>query len=262
MTETAAESEKVIQVVRASAGTGKTFRLANLFVDAVERSGCGHCLDPAQIMVTTFTNKAGDDIIDRIRRRLITEGEWEAAQSVLAGYVGTVNSVCGRLIAEFALDAGISPLTDVLAEERTNLAFAVAAEPVIVGYFEDLEPIAHRLSQDDWRNLVLEVSRLARSNGITPERLRTFASPSWSGLRALLPQALDESEEALLDERLAVAIRSAVVNLSLESDSAKITNEAVNELKRCESMLRVDQLLPWADWAKLSKLKGARSLLK
>lgn len=259
MTDAGAESAGVVDVVGASAGTGKTFRLVSVLANVVGRNNNGRALDPSEIIVTTFTNKAADEIIDRIRQRLIAEGEWEAAQAVLTGHIGTVNSVCGRLIAEFALDAGISPVTDVLPEERTSLAFAAAVEPVIAGYIDELDPIARRLSQDEWRNLVLEVSRLARSNGIDPQQLKSFAARSWTSFKTLLPEACNPSQEAFLDDRLADAIKAAVSILSAGSDSTKATRDAFDELKRCAAVLKADRYLPWSDWAKLSKLKTARA---
>lgn len=97
-----------ISVVSAGAGTGKTWRLSTEYVNAAQAGA-----SPARIIATTFTIKAAAELVERVRARLIQEGFPEAAQSALAGLVGTVNSVCGRLVSDFAIDGGLSPVAEV-----------------------------------------------------------------------------------------------------------------------------------------------------
>ncbi|MBV0934469.1 exodeoxyribonuclease V subunit beta [Marinobacterium weihaiense] len=68
------------RLIEASAGTGKTFTIAALYVRLVlghggEAAGFGRALLPPEILVVTFTNAATRELRDRIRRRLA-----EAAQ--------------------------------------------------------------------------------------------------------------------------------------------------------------------------------------
>ena len=57
------------RLIEASAGTGKTFTIALLYVRLVLGHGC-EPLMPPQILVTTFTDAAADELRDRIRGRL------------------------------------------------------------------------------------------------------------------------------------------------------------------------------------------------
>lgn len=57
-------------VIRASAGTGKTFQLSNRFIGLAARQA------PDNILATTFTRKAAGEILDRVLVRLA-----EAARS-------------------------------------------------------------------------------------------------------------------------------------------------------------------------------------
>ena len=52
-------------LIRASAGTGKTFQLSNRFLNLLEEE-----IAPDQILATTFTRKAAQEILDRILERL------------------------------------------------------------------------------------------------------------------------------------------------------------------------------------------------
>ena len=70
------------QVIEASAGTGKTFTLAALYVRLVlghGRSSDG--LQPSQILVMTFTEAATAELRERIRHRLHETALWFDAQT-------------------------------------------------------------------------------------------------------------------------------------------------------------------------------------
>jgi ATP-dependent exoDNAse (exonuclease V) beta subunit len=70
-------------LIRASAGTGKTFQLSNRFLSLLA-SGVA-CDD---ILATTFTRKAAGEILDRILFRLADAATSEAARRELGGYLG------------------------------------------------------------------------------------------------------------------------------------------------------------------------------
>lgn len=131
MSELNAKDLAAIQIVGASAGTGKTTRLSLEFLRAVE-GGEGHePVEPTRIIVCTFTNKAADELSSRIRQKLLQAGKTEAAQLVLSGYVGTVNGICGRLLRDYAMECGLSPEQEVIPEEMAANLFAIASERVI-----------------------------------------------------------------------------------------------------------------------------------
>ena len=52
-------------LIRASAGSGKTFRLSNRYPGLMQ-----HGVSPDQILATTFTRKAAGEILDRVMVRL------------------------------------------------------------------------------------------------------------------------------------------------------------------------------------------------
>src|ERR1019366_4300464 len=93
-----------VTTVIASAGTGKTYTL----VEEIQRAISGG-LDPARLLATTFTKRAAGELAGRIRSALIAAGQPDRAAAMLAARIGTVNSVCGTLVADFALELGRSP---------------------------------------------------------------------------------------------------------------------------------------------------------
>ena len=61
-------------IIRASAGTGKTFQLSNRYIQLL---ALGHNCD--SILATTFTRKAAGEILDRIVQRLASGALDESA---------------------------------------------------------------------------------------------------------------------------------------------------------------------------------------
>lgn len=58
------------RLIEASAGTGKTFTIAALYLRLVLGHGIGRALSPPEILVVTFTDAATKELRDRIRHRL------------------------------------------------------------------------------------------------------------------------------------------------------------------------------------------------
>ena len=242
-----------ISVVSAGAGTGKTWRLSSEYVQA---SHAG--TSPARITATTFTVKAAAELIERVRTRLIQEGFSNDAQRALAGLVGTVNSVCGRLVADFAIDGGLSPIADVIPPEMVDALFAMATEEVIQKFSPDLDPIAQRLCQDDWRKIVLEIVGAARASGVQAINFADCANRSWRDLAPLLAQKATETPDQM-DVALVQAIRRCVGQIEAGGDSTATTAKVLEVLRQALSQSSNGRPLPWDAWARLSKLKPAKA---
>ena len=194
------DNRKPVDIVVASAGTGKTFRLVEEIGKAIA-SGAA----PGSILATTFTNKAAAELVERARSKLIGQGQADQAAGLLWARVGTVNSVFGRIVGDFALNAGRSPVTDVIPEERQGRVFAIAAESAIGRYAGEMIPIAARLEIDDWTDDVRQLAGFIRQNDIDSAQLEDHADRSWKGFLALFPPLSDETGDAL-DARLREAL--------------------------------------------------------
>ena len=133
------------QLIEASAGTGKTFTIASLYVRLVlghgdKSSSFGRSLMPDKILVVTFTNAATRELRDRIRKRLadaarvfrrqsegddflqslLSDPEYASAESrALAARkleqaaewmdeaaIYTIHGWCQRMLTQHALDTG------------------------------------------------------------------------------------------------------------------------------------------------------------
>ncbi|MBO3277686.1 exodeoxyribonuclease V subunit beta [Pseudomonas schmalbachii] len=149
------------RLIEASAGTGKTFTIALLYVRLVLAHGgeqaFGRPLSPPEILVVTFTDAATQELRDRIRLRLteaahcFAEPEakhdgllvqlrdsypaerWPgrarllrlAAEWMDEAAVSTIHSWCYRMLREHAFDSGSLFTQDLAADQSELLAEAV-----------------------------------------------------------------------------------------------------------------------------------------
>ena len=169
-----------IELISASAGTGKTYRLTERIVEAV-RSG----VEPERIMATTFTVKAAAELRGRVRESLTRHGHPDLGARIADAYIGTVHSLCFRLLKEYAIDARISPDVDVFPEGDATRIFNIAVSTAIDSVADTLEPLAHRMGrtgegagyakEPDWREDVRTIVGAARANGMSAGDLRAQA---------------------------------------------------------------------------------------
>ncbi len=115
-------------VVWASAGTGKTRKLVDVYLELLERG-----MGPGRIVAVTFTERAAAEMRDRIRTALAgRQGRWTAAISSLAAApISTIHGFCGILLRQHGIVLGIDPSFSVLDEQQSlDLAREAARETI------------------------------------------------------------------------------------------------------------------------------------
>lgn len=214
-------------LIEASAGTGKTFTMANLYLRLLLGIGCAP-LSVERILVVTFTKAATEELRDRIRRnikacreffRLAEKGESDAtsghfyhalyqkvpnareallrlkiAESEIdLAAIFTIHSFCQKMLFQFAFDSGVRFDSDLQADESELL---------------------QRLSEETWRELFYPLG-LAEANAVAAE----LRSPS-SALEAVRPLIFGElpelrgAQKKLLEQDLSEYLRAEQVLLA------------------------------------------------
>ena len=156
-------------VIRASAGTGKTYQLSNRFIGLLA-SGAR----PDEILATTFTRKAAGEILDRVLLRLAEAADNETKRKELAEAigdkkltrercrdllvatvrslhrlrVGTLDSYFIQVARSFALELGLPPGWSIGEELDDALLRDEAIEMVLArGRLADLLALVHSLTK-------------------------------------------------------------------------------------------------------------------
>ncbi len=244
-----------IRLISASAGSGKTFHLTREEMARSVAEGA-----PAESMLaTTFTVKAARELTQRARGALLAKGCWDQAQMLADGYVGTVNSVCGRLLRELCFSGGLSPTQQVLPENESGLAFKVAMAEIAVLFFPELSEPARRLSID-WQETVQEIVKQARYNNIPPERLEAMGRRSLACYLRLLPPFPDDDTGRLMDSSLRTAVADALGEMEQNGDTTAGTQKAKDLLYALLQKLERDPAsLTWVEWLRLHKIKPRKA---
>ncbi len=260
-----------IRILSASAGSGKTYRL----VEILEQEIAAGRARPEAILATTFTVKAAAELRERVRARLLEQGQTEAAQRLGAARLGTVNSVCGRLLSDFAFDLGLSPEPRVLDEEAAKRAFDRALSTIARGRGrgdddgreggdgEDdadvallpatdagaaLAELRERWHDLEWTEAVRDIVSRARLNRIGRDALPDCARRSVEAFFALLPAPAGDG--ASLERELAAALKDFVAGV--DGDSTQATQAALQVASRALARLSGRRPLTWWEWARLA----------
>ena len=201
---------KDVKFKKASAGSGKTYSITKEIADQI--SDKAYTAD--QVLATTFTVKAANELESRIRSRLLeNDALREEASKVRDALIGTVDSVCGRLLGEQAIAAGESPNMSVLGPDEEAAIFSKAIEGVLEKHVKRMNELSGKIFVSDWQSVVRKIIEVARLNGISAETLGQSkqysvecAKKIYVGGKSITPATYGEIINRHLD-----AIRSIVV---------------------------------------------------
>ena len=108
-------------LVTAGAGSGKTRVLVERYLSLL-----GECGIP-QIAAVTFTDAAASEMRERVRREVLTRPELEDHRRHLdEAVIGTIHSLCSRILREHPVEAAIDPAAGVLSEDEAEFEMVTA----------------------------------------------------------------------------------------------------------------------------------------
>lgn len=251
-------------LIGASAGSGKTHRLTKVVTEAIDPTSPSP-IDLRGLVAVTYTKKGAAELGSRIRQTLGASGAHHVAHRLPLAFVGTVHGVCLRLIKELAIDAGLSPLVDVLPGSEARV-LRQALEWGLKGELRDrLDELAaavqlrydSKIDAADWFTPVHNIMTLVRSNRIDPEALAQMGRRSAARFLEVLgpPEADGDS----LDQELLAALREAKDALSRTGDQTGLTKTATELV--ADSLEEAEAgCVEWNTWLKLQKLNpGVKS---
>ena len=104
---------KNVTYINAGAGSGKTYTLTQQLVKLIKEGKA----KPEQVILTTFTIKAASEFKEKAKAELYKEGLFDEAIRLDQALIGTVHSVCQRMISKYWFYLGLAPDMGVMAEE-------------------------------------------------------------------------------------------------------------------------------------------------
>ena len=258
-----------IDVVSASAGSGKTYRLTRDLVAALLNGSNGSngsegsegsdgSARPEGVVAITYTTKAAGELASRIRATLLREGRSDLAARVRDGYIGTIHAVCQRLLREFALEAGLSPFLEPIPDSERLHLFDRSLAKVVAGRESELNELARRISMDDWKGELRAIVDKARENGMEAAAVARSAAASRDSLARMLPpggMAATDYQARLLSE-----LQKVVPGLDATASGSKAARERATAASAALADARRFGLPAWKDQVQLARALDVKKL--
>lgn len=245
-----------IEIVSASAGSGKTHELMRVMFEAIE----GGKATPDGVMAVTFMRKAATELVTRVRQRLLEGGRVELAQGMEAARIGTVHSICSTLLSDFAYELGDSPIQRVIDDDESILLFRqVLGETLSDKQEKELRRLSNvlQIPISDLLNDAFSLSQLARQNNVSGDEVLNSAAASIGQI----DRAFHPATKTNLDAGLMTALQAFADTYSEPPDTTKVTDGAF-QAARNAYFVGKDGRLSWRDWLELSTLSAAKKSQK
>ncbi len=254
-----------ITVISAGAGSGKTYTLTGRMIEMLAQG-----VRPSAIMATTFTKKAAAELQERVRARLLEQGQTEAANELGSALIGTVHSIGVKLLQRFAFEAGVSPLVEIIADGDEQRLFNESLAQILTNDRTDrMNQLADRLGMRkgynadsyDWRKDIRQMTDVARANNFDQKTLERSRLRSWETFQMFLPP-ITITDTLTLQNRIVTALQQSVVALEANGDidTTKTTKDGIAKLKNIENDLKTRGELYWYEWVQITKVSvGAKS---
>lgn len=245
-------------VMTSGAGCGKTFQMVQRYVAIIASD-----VDVQRIIAVTFTEKAAAELKSRVRERcreMIAEADesdrkrWEqAARQLALAPVTTIHGLCGRLLRENAIEAGVDPQFGQLDEGEQGFLLAEVTRETLLARLHAGEETARRLvgrwelatTCEVLSGLVDEREDYAPILSAPPqaqELLRRWKAAAAEALEATLEQALSDErltgamavlgsvDSPPADDKAGERILNLLEAMEIASDTGRGTQERVDAL--------------------------------
>lgn len=107
---------KNVTFISAGAGSGKTYTLTQKIVEMVKNGDCRS----DEIILTTFTKVAANELREKVRSALYAAGFYDAAMNIDNAAIGTIHSVAYQFLSRYWYLLGISANVTIMPEENSS----------------------------------------------------------------------------------------------------------------------------------------------
>jgi len=246
---------KYPKITSASAGSGKTYKITKLIYDKISSGE----VSPDKIIATTFTVKAANELKARIREKLIEEGKTKEANLMNEALIGTINSVCLKLLKKYAFHAGISPDLETLDENDQKVIIREILGTVTDDAFLE---VANKLYQTENNGFNIKVAYYIkhiekiiselRSNNLHPDQLESFGQNSVYEFINLYKGTIKEHD--IQKARILELIEEAIDQINLDKIDSDNAKKQLSKVKEHYRSLKNNNFI-WDDWRSISQIK-------
>lgn len=159
---------KNITYINAGAGSGKTTRLVEHLTNEIQNGTCR----ANEVILTTFTTKAADELRERARTVLYSKGLFTDAILLDQAQIGTVHAVAMDILSQYWHLLGLSPDVRPLANESVdfyiNQSLSALPDQDDINLFNSFRTFFHVTSGTEfWKEQLREIIGFCITNQIS-----------------------------------------------------------------------------------------------
>lgn len=232
-------------VVRAGAGTGKTFTLVERALALAGGPANTTPVRPSELLVVTFTNQAASEIAERLTIAFRSRGIDETPAC------STFHALGSSILKEFAVASGLSPDVRPVPNPRARIVFRRAFDDLLAGRLAaDLSALPILERREDLELSLAEIALGLRDRGISVEEFQERALAAAGALRQQTWGQLWRPHKKQPQTRIAVnphEERTAQQRAAEAAREERNVRAAAALFRRFDDLLREEALATFGD---------------
>ena len=228
--------------VNAGAGTGKTKVLTERFIEILKNGDLEKDKEVEGIVAITFTKKASQEMVDRIReeiRKNFPKGEkWSRYyRDMEKSNISTIHSFCANILRENPIEARIDPMFEVLEDYTSTNLLKTSINEILFKAMEENEDVYKilRIIKNNTLNSLIDdlnsVYNMIRTVGISFKEVKEKSLDYINALK------VEEEDIEIIKDTLSYLID----NVRKGTNIAKLKEDSI-WINFCEKNYRDDEL--------------------
>lgn len=227
--------------VSAGAGSGKTYSLTQEIARMVSEGRC----QAEQIILTTFTEAAANELREKVRSTLYSEGLYEAAMNIDNAAIGTIHSIAYQFVSRYWYLLGISANVSIMDNEGSKFCIS-----------QSLASLPSKVDMDLFDNVLNSFNVTKSINN------RTIPDPDF--WKKELKDIIDKTVELCIDEEQLEEAREESKKLINEvmgsGNRFDIGDDKIFELRQLAEKILAEAALPQTNRKKIEpKMPAVRA---
>ena len=232
--------------ITAGAGSGKTYRITTDVAKMVNDKNIG--VKPDQVIMTTFTKAAAQELREKAKKELVNLGLHDEAQQMEHALIGTVHSVANSFLTKYWYLLGITPDAAAMDEDEVSVyrdhslkgliskderAFLFKYAETYDVTYSDSKP---GINYEFWKNDLCQVLDYIKWYDISDDQLTKSIDTTQSIIDCLQPRPTESLQDVLTDSFYQEVEGFFGLKNGNLNDNQKATRDFYYSLKECKNV--------------------------
>ena len=232
--------------ITAGAGSGKTYRITTDVAKMVNNENIK--LKPDQVIMTTFTKAAAQELREKAKKELVNLGLHDEAQQMEHALIGTVHSVANSFLTKYWYLLGITPDAAAMDEDEVSVyrdhslkgliskderAFLFKYAETYDVTYSDSKP---GINYEFWKKDLCQVLDYIKWYDISDDQLTKSIDTTQSIIDCLQPRPTESLQDVLTDSFYQEVEGFFGLKNGNLNDNQKATRDFYYSLKECKNV--------------------------